>query len=166
MVAMAVLSWLCTRKSVREHNQFSWDPIVEVAVLFVGIFATMIPALALLTHHRNDLGVTEPWQFFWFTGLLSSMLDNAPTYLAFGAIASGPGGLAGLAVEKPLILQAISAGAVFMGAYTYIGNGPNFMVKSMAEDMGYAMPSFFGYMLYSLLILTPVFVVVTWLFLV
>jgi len=164
MIVMAGLSWLCTSRSVREHNEFTWGPIVEVAVLFVGIFATMIPALALLSQHRNDLGVTEPWQFFWFTGGLSSVLDNAPTYLAFCAIAAGESGLRGLPLEKPLILQAISAGAVFMGANTYIGNGPNFMVKSMAESMGYRMPSFFGYMVYSLLILTPVFVLATWLF--
>ncbi|MSQ97426.1 MAG: sodium:proton antiporter [Gemmataceae bacterium] len=164
MAGMAIGSWFATPRSVREHNHYSWGPIVEVAVLFAGIFVTMVPALALLTRHRDDLGVTEPWHYFWLTGILSSGLDNAPTYLAFTALAAGEGGLAELAARQPLILQAISAGAVFMGANTYIGNGPNFLVKSMAEDMGYAMPSFVGYMLYSSLILLPVFALATWLF--
>ena len=138
--------------------------MVEVAVLFLGIFVTMIPALALLSRHRHDLGVSEPWQFFWLTGLLSSVLDNAPTYLAMASLASGDESLAVLAQQRPEVLRAISAGAVFMGALTYVGNGPNFMVKSMAEEMGYPMPTFFGYLLYAGAILLPVFGLATWLF--
>ncbi len=164
MAAMALLSWLFTSRSVREHNHYSWEPIVEVAILFAGIFVTMVPALALLSRHSDDLGVSEPWHYFWLTGILSSWLDNAPTYLAFTALAAGDQPLASLSLNQPLVLQAISAGAVFMGANTYIGNGPNFMVKSMAEGMGYAMPSFFGYLVYSTLILLPVFALATWLF--
>ncbi|MBI2804026.1 MAG: sodium:proton antiporter [Planctomycetes bacterium] len=164
MLAMGILSLLCTRRSVREHNNFAWGPIIEVAVLFAGIFATMIPALALLMHHRGDFGISEPWQFFWLTGALSSWLDNAPTYVAFATLAAGSKHYAELSLQKPHLLQAISAGAVFMGAMTYIGNGPNFMVKSLAEHMGYRMPSFFGYLLYSTLILLPVFGLATLLF--
>lgn len=164
LATIGLLSWLCTASSVREHNHFTWEPIVEVAVLFAGIFVTMVPALALLTQHRNELGIREPLQYFWLTGILSSMLDNAPTYLTFATLAAGGPDLAGLAQQQPLILQAISAGAVFMGALTYIGNGPNFMVKSMAESMGYPMPSFFGYILYAAVILLPVFALASWLY--
>jgi Na+/H+ antiporter NhaD/arsenite permease-like protein len=164
MAALALLSWLCTARSLREHNGFSWEPMIEVAVLFVGIFVTMIPALALLSHHRDHLNITQPWQYFWLTGILSALLDNAPTYMTIASLAAGGQNLTTLAHEQPLILQAISAGAVFMGALTYIGNGPNFMVKSMAESMGYSMPSFFGYLLHGCAILLPVFVLATWLF--
>jgi Na+/H+ antiporter NhaD/arsenite permease-like protein len=135
-----------------------------VAVLFLGIFLTMIPALELLRLRGNELGVREPWQFFWVSGVLSSVLDNAPTYLAFLALGQGQG-LANEVVGVPhVILAAISVGAVSMGANTYIGNAPNFMVKSIAEEGGVKMPSFFGYMLYSGAVLLPLFVIVTLLF--
>jgi Na+/H+ antiporter NhaD/arsenite permease-like protein len=163
MSAMAILSWLCTRRSVREHNEFNWEAIIEVAIVFVGIFVTMVPALALLRADRGALGIEKPWQYFWATGVMSSILDNAPTYVAFATAAPGET-IAETAHAHPLILQAISAGAVFMGALTYIGNGPNFMVKSIAESAGYRMPSYFGYLLISTLVLGPVFVLVTWLF--
>ena len=132
--------------------------------MFAGIFVTMLPALDLLRARGAELGVREPWQFFWATGALSSFLDNAPTYLTFLALAQGQG-LGDEVVGVPhSILTAISLGAVFMGANTYIGNGPNFMVRSIAEARGVTMPSFGGYMLYSGAILIPVFVVVTLLF--
>jgi Na+/H+ antiporter NhaD/arsenite permease-like protein len=138
--------------------------MVEVAVLFFGIFVTMIPALELLRARGGDLGVREPWQFFWATGVLSSFLDNAPTYLTFLALGQGLH-MADEVVGVPhAILAAISVGAVFMGANTYIGNAPNFMVKAIAEASRVRMPSFFGYMLYSAGILLPLFAVVTWLF--
>ncbi len=137
-----------------------------MAILFLGIFVTMAPALALLTEHGAKLGVTEPWQFFWLTGGLSSFLDNAPTYVTFGTLAAGGDDFGALArgPHAPL-LAAISCGAVFMGANSYIGNGPNFLVKAIAEEAGYPMPSFFGYMVrYTLPVLVPVFLLVTWAF--
>jgi Na+/H+ antiporter NhaD/arsenite permease-like protein len=138
--------------------------MVEVAVLFLGIFLTMIPALEMLRTRGSELGVREPWQFFWATGVLSSFLDNAPTYLVFLALAQGLG-LPDEVVGMPhAILAAISVGAVFMGANTYIGNAPNFMVKAIAEAARVRMPSFFGYMLYSGGILLPLFAVITWVF--
>ena len=179
MLLMAVLSLWATKRELRLENTFSWEPIVEVAVVFAGIFATMIPALAILNFRGAELGLTEPWHFFWATGVLSSFLDNAPTYLTFTSTASGlvgtdarflgqlleptvvtAGGVSGAA-----LLTAISMGAVFMGANTYIGNGPNFMVKAVAEQGGVKMPSFFGYMIYSIVILIPLFVLVTFVFL-
>jgi Na+/H+ antiporter NhaD/arsenite permease-like protein len=164
MVLMALLSLALTPQGVRHHNGFTWDAIVEVAVLFLGIFLTMIPALALLDRRGAELGLTEPWHYFWATGGLSSFLDNAPTYLTFATVAAHGRSLHELMVQEPHVLQAISAGAVFLGAMTYIGNGPNFMVKSIAEGMGYRMPSFFGYLAYSCVVLLPVFVLVTYLF--
>jgi Na+/H+ antiporter NhaD/arsenite permease-like protein len=164
LLAMAGLSWFATPRALRQENRFSWAPIVEVAVLFAGIFATMIPALALLNARGGELGLTEPWQFFWASGALSSFLDNAPTYLTFLALGQGLH-MADEVVGVPhAILAAISVGAVFMGANTYIGNAPNFMVKAIAEASRVRMPSFFGYMLYSAGILLPLFAVVTWLF--
>jgi Na+/H+ antiporter NhaD/arsenite permease-like protein len=171
MALMAALSWFTTPRPMRNENGFTWGPIVEVAVVFAGIFATMIPALAILNARGAELGITEPWQFFWATGILSSFLDNAPTYLTFASAASGMVGTDAanlrLLVEHPTgadLLVAISVGAVFMGANTYIGNGPNFMVKAIAEQGGVRMPSFFGYMAYSGAVLIPLFVVVTWIF--
>jgi Na+/H+ antiporter NhaD/arsenite permease-like protein len=165
MIVMAVLSWFLTPRVAREANQFKWHAIIEVAVLFIGVFVTMVPALVLLEQHgaglAQQLNVSEPWHYFWLTGILSSFLDNAPTYVTFATLAAGAESFAQLAKEKPQILAAISCGAVFMGANTYIGNGPNFMVKAIAEEAKYKMPSFFGYMLYSGLILLPVFVLVT-----
>ncbi len=172
MLLMAVLSWVTTPKPLRKENGFTWHPIVEVAVVFAGIFATMIPALQILNARGSELGLTEPWQFFWATGLLSSFLDNAPTYLTFASTASGIAGTDAANLAELLLhdhgealLVAISLGAVFMGANTYIGNGPNFMVKAIAEESGCKMPGFFGYMAYSGAILLPIFAAVTWVFL-
>jgi Na+/H+ antiporter NhaD/arsenite permease-like protein len=164
MVALAAVSLWRTPREIRRANGFTSYPIVEVAVLFFGIFLTMIPALELLRLRGGELGVRAPWQFFWATGVLSSFLDNAPTYLTFLALGQGLG-LAREVVGVPhAILAAISVGAVAMGANSYIGNAPNFMVKSIAEAQGVKMPSFFGYMLYSGLILLPLFAAVTVIF--
>jgi Na+/H+ antiporter NhaD/arsenite permease-like protein len=164
ILALTGLSLWQTPRAVRHANEFTPHPMVEVAVLFFGIFLTMIPALELLRMRGGELGVREPWQFFWATGALSSFLDNAPTYLTFLALGQGLH-LADEVVRMPhTILAAISVGAVFMGANTYIGNAPNFMVKAIAEATRVRMPSFFGYMIYSAGILLPVFVAVTWLF--
>lgn len=158
------LSLLLTPRILRQHNRFSWFPMIEVAVLFAGIFVTMVPALILLRQHGSELNINQPWQWYWLTGILSSFLDNAPTYLTFATLAAGEHGIGWLAGNRPAILGAISCGAVFMGALTYIGNGPNFMVKAIAEETGFPMPSFFGYLLYSSLILLPLFAVITILF--
>jgi len=164
IVALAALSLWRTPRAIRRANGFTAYPIVEVAVLFFGIFLTMIPALDLLRLRGGELGVREPWHFFWASGLLSSFLDNAPTYLVFLALGQSLG-LAREVVGVPhAILAAISVGAVSMGANSYIGNAPNFMVKSIAEEHGVQMPSFFGYMLYSGGILLPLFVLVTLVF--
>jgi len=162
--ASAVSVWK-TPKPVREQNEFTWHPIEEVAILFAGIFATMIPALLILKARGGELGVTEPWHFFWVTGSLSSFLDNAPTYLTFLSLAQGLSGPADVVGVAAPILKGISTGAVFMGANSYIGNAPNFMVKSIAESSGIRMPSFLGYMAYSAVVLLPIFVLVTWVFL-
>ncbi len=174
MLALALVSIVVTPKALRERNQFNFGPILEVAALFLGIFLTMIPALRILNQEGQSLGITQPWQFFWASGSLSSFLDNAPTYLAFAAVGAGTAGisvsgthyLAELlaTASGPAILAAISCGSVFMGANTYIGNGPNFMVKAIAESGGVRMPSFFGYMVWSIAILIPTFVLVTFLF--
>jgi Na+/H+ antiporter NhaD/arsenite permease-like protein len=164
LAGVAFLSWLLTPSAVRRANDFDWDAMIEVAILFLGIFVTMVPALALLTELSRTWRPDSAWQYFWLTGSLSSFLDNAPTYLTFATVAAGGQELAPLMTQQPRILQAISAGAVFMGANTYVGNGPNFMVKAIAESMGYKTPSFFGYMLYVGCILLPIFVVVTYLF--
>lgn len=174
MLGLAGLSLLTTPRGVRQSNQFNYSPIIEVAVLFLGIFITVQVPLAVLNAHGAQLGLDRPWEFFWITGGLSSFLDNAPTYLVFFETAnalsseSGPGVLTLITGEfiREDLLAAISLGAVFMGANTYIGNGPNFMVKSIAEQSGLRMPGFFGYMLYSGLILLPLFVLVTFVFLV
>jgi Na+/H+ antiporter NhaD/arsenite permease-like protein len=173
MVGMILASLKLGPNGPRKANHFSWDPIVEVAIIFGGIFAAMIPALAILEARGGELGLDQPWQFFWVTGALSSFLDNAPTYLTFASTAQGLlevphlAGLmdervvSGLGASPSLFLAAISAGAVFMGANSYIGNAPNFMVKSIAERSGMKMPSFFGYMLYSGAVLLPIFLLVT-----
>jgi Na+/H+ antiporter NhaD/arsenite permease-like protein len=164
IVALAALSLWRTPRAVRRANGFTAYPIVEVAVLFAGIFLTMMPALEILRLRGGELGVRAPWHFFWAAGILSSFLDNAPTYLTFLALGQGLG-LAREVVDVPhAILTAIAVGAVSMGANTYIGNAPNFMVKSIAEEQGVKMPTFFGYMLYSGAVLLPLFVLVTALF--
>jgi len=161
IVALGALSLWRTPPTIRRANGFTTYPIVEVAMLFAGIFLTMIPALELLRMRGGEFGVREPWHFFWAAGILSSFLDNAPTYLTFLALGQGLG-LAREVVDVPhTILAAISVGAVSMGANSYIGNAPNFMVKSIAEQQGVKMPSFFGYMVYSGAVLVPLFVVVT-----
>jgi Na+/H+ antiporter NhaD/arsenite permease-like protein len=164
MVAAAAVSIWKTPARVREENEFTYHPIEEVAILFAGIFATMIPALLLLKARGGELGVTEPAQFFWAAGLLSSFLDNAPTYLTFFSLAQGVGGTDLVAGVSAPLLAAISAGAVFMGANSYIGNAPNFMVKAIAEEAGVRMPSFFGYMGWSCAVLLPVFGLLTLVF--
>jgi Na+/H+ antiporter NhaD/arsenite permease-like protein len=164
IVGLAGLSLVRTDPALRKANRFTYHPILEVAALFAGIFVTMLPALDLLRARGAELGVREPWQFFWATGTLSSFLDNAPTYLTFLALAQGLGLPADVVGVPQSILVAISLGAVFMGANTYIGNGPNFMVRSIAEERGVKMPSFGGYMLYSCAVLLPVFLLVTLVF--
>lgn len=168
-IVLALVSIWITAPSVRRGNNFNYGPIREVAILFLGIFATMIPALMLLNARGAELGLDSPAKYFWLTGLLSSFLDNAPTYLTFLATAMGSLGIqeAGQMLHSPegvLILEAISVGAVFMGANTYIGNGPNFMVKAIAEQSGIRMPSFFGYMVYSAVFLVPLYLLITLLF--
>jgi Na+/H+ antiporter NhaD/arsenite permease-like protein len=166
MAAAAVISVHRTPERIRRENGFTYHPIGEVAILFAAIFATMMPALLILKARGGDLGVSSPAHFFWAAGSLSSFLDNAPTYLTFLSVAQGVGGgNADVAGMSTPILRAISAGAVLMGANSYIGNAPNFMVKSIAEGEGIRMPSFFGYMGYSVFILLPVFALVTWFFL-
>lgn len=168
ILAAAFLSFKTTKKDVRTKNNFTWGAIEEVAVLFIGIFITMIPALLFLKAHGADLGLTEPWQMFWATGALSSFLDNTPTYLVFmttaGALGAAEGVVTTVGTIAVPMLIAISCGAVFMGANTYIGNAPNFMVKSIADENGVKMPSFFGYMAWSVGILIPVFLIDTLLF--
>ncbi|MBS1244771.1 MAG: hypothetical protein H6R41_1308 [Deltaproteobacteria bacterium] len=141
MAAAAAVSVWKTPAKVREENEFTWYPIEEVAILFAGIFATMIPALLILKARGAELGVATPAHFFWATGALSSFLDNAPTYLTFFSLAQGVGGTQTVAGVSAPLLQAISAGAVFMGANSYIGNAPNFMVKAIAEEAGVHPPS-------------------------
>jgi Na+/H+ antiporter NhaD/arsenite permease-like protein len=179
IIIMGILSLIATPTRIREDNEFTWFPIQEVAYLFAGIFVTMTPCLELLlAGTKGALGfiigaVEEPFHYFWITGILSSFLDNAPTYLTFFSSALGkfyagvPEAMAvsKLIAENPVYLMAISAGAVFFGANTYIGNAPNFMVRSIAEEAGTPMPSFFGYMLkYSIVFLVPIFVLVTLIF--
>lgn len=159
----AFLSIRTTAPSTRALNEFTYAPIAEVAKLFIGIFITMIPALIFLKTHGAELGISQPWQMFWATGALSSFLDNTPTYLVFlqtaGALGAAEGIATSVGTVSQLMLEAISAGAVFMGANTYIGNAPNFMVKSIAEENNIAMPSFFGYMGWSCAILIPTFII-------
>jgi Na+/H+ antiporter NhaD/arsenite permease-like protein len=171
MLAMALLSWVTTPRALHVENGFGFGPIVEVAALFAGIFATMIPALAVLNVRGASLGIAHPWQFFWASGILSSFLDNAPTYLTFASVGSGLLGTDAADLAQLLahprgaaILSAVSAGSVLMGANTYVGNGPNFMVKAIAERGGVRMPGFFGYMAWTGAVLLPVFVGVTVLF--
>lgn len=179
LVLMGILSLLTTATNVREDNDFTWAPILEVGYLFAGIFISMVPCLLVLKAGSKGAAdfvieaVREPAHFFWASGILSSFLDNAPTYLTFFSTALGrfyPGMPESLAVprfivENAIYLKAISCGAVFMGANTYIGNAPNFMVRSIAEEAGTPMPSFFGYMFkYSIPVLCPIFVLLTLIF--
>jgi Na+/H+ antiporter NhaD/arsenite permease-like protein len=183
MLAAAAGSYFTTARAVHESNEFHFGPIREVAFLFAGIFMTMMPALGYLEQHGQEFGFKKPAQYYFASGALSSVLDNAPTYVNFLELAETtvraeePAAFAALGGEKqaavrlllerrPLLVIAVSLGAVFFGAMTYIGNGPNFMVKSIAESSGVAMPTFFGYILkYSLPFLLPILVLVGWLFL-
>ena len=165
------ISLVTTRAGLRAENQFNYIAIGEVACLFIGIFITMQVPIEILRAHGAELGLHAPWHFFWATGVLSSFLDNAPTYVVFfetaGTLPHVSGGMIILVDGGMLredLLVAISCGAVFMGANTYIGNGPNFMVKTIAEQAGVKMPSFFGYMVYSGLILIPLFILITFVF--
>jgi Na+/H+ antiporter NhaD/arsenite permease-like protein len=171
LVVITLMSYKLTSAKVHEDNQFSWEPMLEVAKLFAGIFLTIIPVIAMLkagldgpfaavvTVVTRPDGTPNPAAYFWATGLLSSFLDNAPTYLVFFNTAGGDAKL--LMTGLASTLAAISAGAVFMGANTYIGNAPNLMVKAIAENRGLKMPSFFGYMAWSVCILVPLFFVMT-----
>lgn len=196
MIAAALLSYYTTKNEIHRRNEFNFRPINEVAILFAGIFATMVPALDWLDLNAAKFGLTRPDQFYWITGTLSSFLDNTPTYLSFLTTAFGLHGLnvdninhmyamLGLVDANELknivlahnsdvvaitsnswrYIQAISAGAVMFGAMTYIGNGPNFMVKSIAEQSNITMPTFMGYMLkYSIPVLIPLFIIIWFLF--
>jgi Na+/H+ antiporter NhaD/arsenite permease-like protein len=175
IVLLALLGYFAGSGDRRTKNLFTFAPIIEVAVLFAAIFVTMTPVLEMLNAwaQRPDFGLTKPWHFFWSSGALSSVLDNAPTYLAFAASAAGLQGVAphgayiGTLALDPVaakLLAAISTGSVFMGANTYIGNAPNFMVRAIAEENGVKMPSFFGYIVYSAGILLPLFVLVSLVF--
>ncbi|MDD4847726.1 MAG: sodium:proton antiporter [Bacteroidales bacterium] len=170
LIVLIVLSVFTTPKSIRSANKFTWTPILEVAAVFLGIFITMVPALLYLKENAGSLGLQYPWQFFYSTGALSSFLDNAPTAVAFHGVALGlveqgitPAEVAGI---SEILLKTISLAAVFFGAMTYIGNGPNFMVKAIAEESGIKMPGFFGYMIrFSLVVLLPIFILVQLIFL-
>ena len=174
MLAAALGSYFTTAKPIHEANHFTLSPIKEVAWLFLGIFATMVPALDYLEGHATHLGISQPAHFYWFSGALSGVLDNAPTYLTFLAASFGlqgmslddPTHVAAFLELHPLYVVAVSLGSVFFGAMTYIGNGPNFMVKAICDQAGVRTPSFFGYVArFSLPVLLPVFTVVGWLFL-
>lgn len=168
VLSMAILSLLLTTKLVRASNNFTWEPIKEVGYLFFGIFVTMVPCLLYLETNAKSLGVNQPLQFYYYTGLLSSFLDNTPTAVTFHSLALGLSAqasnvVAGIPEE---ILKAISVGAVFFGSMTYIGNGPNFMVKAVAEENNIKMPDFFSYIFkFSLIILLPIFIIIQLLFL-
>jgi Na+/H+ antiporter NhaD/arsenite permease-like protein len=155
-----------TKKAIRDANEFSWAPIAEVACIFLGIFITMVPALLYLSANAASLGLFQPWHFYYATGTLSSFLDNAPTAIAFYELASGVNftSLAGetlIAGIPEIIMKCVCAGAVFFGSMTYIGNGPNFVIKAIAENSKISMPSFFGYMIkFSLIVLLPVYIIV------
>ncbi len=173
LIGLAVVSFRRTHRSVREANDFNFVAIFEVAALFIGIFITMQVPVLILGVRGHELGLHQAWHYFWATGTLSSFLDNAPTYVVYFSTAGslptqGHVLLEGVRTASGHIrvdlLQAISCGAVFMGALTYIGNGPNFMVRSIAEQSGVRMPSFFGYILYSVVVLVPVFGIVSWVF--
>jgi len=172
------LSWKYTDMKIRKENEFTWFPILEVAKLFAGIFITIIPVISILHAGKNGVlaniiqmvsdnsGNPINTMYFWLTGLLSAILDNAPTYLVFFNIAGSSApeniGIAEYLMHNiPDTLMAISLGSVFMGAMSYIGNAPNFMVKSIAEENDISMPSFFGYMLWSFIVLVPLFIIIT-----
>lgn len=168
MALMGFLALATSPAALRFETGFTWEPVMEVGALFLGLFITMIPAMHLLEHHAEVLPISRPWHYFWITGSLSSMLDNAPTYavmavLARSQVVPGSMGLAPLSDDPAggALLAAICCGSVFMGANTYIGNGPNFMVRAIAEARGYDMPGFITYMAIALMTLGPVFLLAT-----
>jgi Na+/H+ antiporter NhaD/arsenite permease-like protein len=174
LLALAGLSWVTTPKGVRASKGFSFNAISEVACLFIGIFVCMQVPMEILKERGGELGLSRPWEFFWATGVLSSVLDNAPTYAVFFETAGvfgiehGPVLHGVQAVDGTIpvaLLRDVSLGAVLMGANTYIGNGPNFMVRTIAEEAGVKMPSFFTYLAYSTVVLGPLFVALTLAFL-
>ncbi len=168
LATILVLSIISTRRRIRRENHFSWEPINEVAILFIGIFVTMTPALLYLNENATSLGISEPSQFFYASGALSSFLDNAPTAVAFHTVAAGLPVAEGTTLVAGIpvkMLTAIALGSVLFGAMTYIGNGPNFMVKAVAENDGVRMPSFFGYIFkFSLIVLLPTYILVALIF--
>ena len=173
ILLMIVLSILFTSKTTRKSNNFTWEPIKEVAYLFLGIFITMTPCLIYLKSNASSLGIETPTQFYFYTGMLSGFLDNTPTAVTFHSLALGLfqqsadlfNGIPVIAKIPETLLRAISISAVFFGSMTYIGNGPNFMVKSVAEENNIKMPDFFSYMIkFSLIILLPLFILVSYLF--
>jgi Na+/H+ antiporter NhaD/arsenite permease-like protein len=171
MILVAALSWFTTSAAIRRANQFHFAPLGEVAALFIGVFVTMVPALEILNAQALSLNMRTPWHYFWMSGGLSGFLDSAPAYLTFAAMASGlVGGTAKNLQELLnsqlglLLLRAVSCGTVFMGAISYIGNGPNFMVRSIAEHHHVKMPSFAGYLVYSGIFLVPLFIILTLIF--
>jgi Na+/H+ antiporter NhaD/arsenite permease-like protein len=174
LAAIGYLSYRLTPRTVHDGNHFTFGPIASVAVIFAGVFVTMTQPLLILNARAGQLGLDQPWQYFWASGALSSTLDNAPTYLAFTSVAAGR---FGIGVDDPQylaaliavpagndLLAAIACGAVMMGALTYIGNGPNLMVKEVAEHRGVAMPHFFAYAAAAMLIMLPVLTATTYLF--
>jgi Na+/H+ antiporter NhaD/arsenite permease-like protein len=165
LVALVVLSLIFSRPEIRRRNQFDYAPIIEVAILFFGVFICMQPPLEIIAAKGPALGLLTPTQFFWTTGGLSAVLDNAPTYVVFFQAAKALGGPAAIAGVAEPLLKAISLAAVFLGAATYIGNGPNFMVKAIAERAAVRMPGFFGYLKYSIIILLPLMAAANWIFL-
>ncbi len=174
LLSLTGMSLYTTKREVRyDLNKYTWTPIIEVAVLFLGIFTTMTPALAFLAAKAPELGLSHTWQFYYSTGALSAFLDNTPTAVAFHSVATGltPEQMAAFGGEMvagipEVLLKAISIAAVMFGALTYIGNGPNFMVKAIAEESGIKMPSFFGYMIrFSLIVLLPIYILVQLIFL-
>ncbi|ATC65911.1 sodium:proton antiporter [Nibricoccus aquaticus] len=177
MLAAAVASYRLTPRLIHEENKFTFGPIKEVGFLFIGIFMTMMPALGYLELHGAGFGITQPLHYYFATGSLSAVLDNAPTYLNFlklaqvstatsGVVDDTPAAMQAFLAAHPSLVIAVSLGAVFFGAMTYIGNGPNFMVKSIAESAGVKVPSFFGYILrYSLPVLLPILILTAAIFL-
>jgi Na+/H+ antiporter NhaD/arsenite permease-like protein len=177
LLSVTIFSLWVTPKEYRNRNSFTWEPMKEVAKLFATIFLTMIPAIEMLKGVNKEIGpmsgmkkiiINEEGQnidsmYFWLTGILSSFLDNAPTYVVFFTTALGSNDVRWL-METGNTLLAISCGAVFMGAMSYIGNAPNFMVKSISEENNIPMPSFFGFMLYSIVLLLPIFVLINFIF--
>jgi Na+/H+ antiporter NhaD/arsenite permease-like protein len=169
-IILALVALRVASRDVRAQNEFSWEPVREVGILFAGIFLAMMPALSFLSAHGGSLGLSSPTTFYFSTGILSAVLDNAPTYLNFLQLAVTPAEVDRASIAALIAtdegrrqVEAISTGAVFFGALTYIGNGPNFMVRAIAQRAGLVMPSFFGYLWRAILILGPALILHWWL---